>query len=151
MTPVPHRPGNTGDATRTFELIPTHHRDRPSTKLVTAINEFMFIITYSRVTSFDESVSEAKRPLGHASHVCVCVCVGVGGNGWGCPHASCTVVFADAVQTCLWLYRDDLWRACGFPTRFFHCKRNLCSLHLQGRSLRLTLSVNIQHLGELIE
>ena len=74
MTPVPHRPGNTGDATRTFELIPTHHRDRPSTKLVTAINEFMFIITDSRVTSFDESVSEAKRPLGHASHVCVCGC-----------------------------------------------------------------------------
>ena len=109
------------------------------------------MIGVPRVTSFDESVSEAKRPLGHASHVCVCGCVGVGGNGWGCPHASCTVVFADAVQTCLWLYRDDLWRACGFPTRFFHCKRNLCSLHLQGRSLRLTLSVNIQHLGELIE
>ena len=37
------------------------------------------MIGVPRVKSFDESVSEAKRPLGHASHVCVggCVCVGV--------------------------------------------------------------------------
>ena len=61
------------------------------------------MIGVPRVTSFDESVSEAKRPLGHASHVCVCVCVWV----WvGMDGVVPTQVVPLCSQT---LYR----RACG--------------------------------------
>ena len=63
------------------------------------------MIGVPRVTSFDESVSEAKRPLGHASHVCVCVWVWV--CGWvGMDGVVPTQVVPLCSQT---LYR----RACG--------------------------------------